>query len=120
MNKNKVKTVDVFVDNLRYLMGSNGINQAQLSKKTGVSQKSISNILASEQIPSIEIVEKLASAFDLEPWHLMVSNLPNDLKSNDSIERLCHYFIRSTEEGRKHIERVAEREAEYSVARLSQ
>lgn len=92
------------------------MGQSELSRRSGVSQKSISNILNPEtaQVPSIETAEKLAKPFGLEGWHLIMPNLPEDLISSPSIEKLFTSYISSSEEGRKMIDAVAQREAEYN------
>lgn len=117
MGAKKTSTAENFVANLRFLMRLNDISQTTLAKKSGVSQKSISNILNGNQIPSIEMAEQLAAAFGLEGWHMIMPNLPDDLRSSSALSKLYKGFIKATPEGRKHIEMVAEREAAYSQTR---
>lgn len=109
----KPSTKEVFANNLRHLMKLADLNQTELAKKAGVSQKSISNILSGGQAPTIETAEKLAEPFGLKGWHLIMSGLPDDLISSPSIERLFSSYTNASSEGRKLIDMVAEREAKY-------
>lgn len=92
------------------------MSQAELARQSDVSQKTISNILNPEveQSPSIETAEKLAKPFGLEGWHLIMPNLPDDLVSSPSIERLLNSYINSSQEGRDMINKVADRESKYA------
>ena len=110
----KRSTAEVFVENLKYLMRLHDYKQISLAEKAGLSQKTISNILTNRQVPSIETVQRLAEAFSLDGWHMMMPGLPDDLKSSRSIEELYYGYVRSSPEGRRHIEMVAEREAAYT------
>lgn len=76
----------VFAANVKTLMERRKLNQVQLAAKAGVSQRHISNVLRQIHEPSTEIIEKLAAAFGLPGWLLMVPNLPPDLL--DSTELL--------------------------------
>ena len=114
-------TRESFVRNLRYLMSMADMSQAELSRRSKVSQKTISNILSSEknQVPSIETADMLAKPFGLEGWHLIMPNLPEDLISSTSVERLLTSYVSSSEEGRKVIDSIAEREAEYNAHKVN-
>ena len=109
-------TKESFVNNLRHLMRIKEMSQAELARQSGVSQKTISNILNPEveQSPSIETAEKLAKPFGLEGWHLIMPNLPEDLLTSPSLEKLLNSYISSSVAGREMIDRVAQREAEYT------
>lgn len=109
----KPSTKEVFANNLRHLMRLTGWTQTELAKHSGISQKSISNILSGSQAPTIETAESLAQAFGLEGWHLIMPGLPSDLVSSPSIEKLMKNFASASTEGRKMISIIAEREAAY-------
>lgn len=115
MAKKKTSTVENFANNLRLLMRLGGLNQTELAKKSGVSQKTISNILNNGQNPTIETADLLAAAFGLEGWHLIMPNLPTDLVSSPTIEALFNSFLGASTGGREMIIKVAEREAEYNT-----
>lgn len=103
----------VLARNLRHLMGLKGWSQGRLSQKSGVSQKSISNILNQEKQPTLGTVDKLAAAFNLNLWHVMLPGMPDELVDSTSVERLFDYYTKASDQGRHYISRVAEREAYY-------
>lgn len=119
MSKNKSSTAENFANNLRLLMRLSDVNQTKLAKMSGVSQKTISNILKEEQTPTIETAQLLASAFGLEGWHLIMPNLPTDLVTSSTIESLFTSFLGASAGGREMIIKVAEREAEYNKKNAS-
>ncbi|MES1954808.1 hypothetical protein SAHY_09498 [Salinisphaera hydrothermalis EPR70] len=94
-------------------MGLKGWSQGRLSQKSGVSQKSISNILNQEKQPTLGTVDKLAAAFDLNLWHVMLPGMPDELVDSPSVERLFECYTKASDQGRHYINRVAEREAYY-------
>lgn len=111
--KNKHKAHETFVKNLRYLISENNVTQTELAKLSGVAQKTISNILSVDkgQIPSVETAEKLAQAFGLSGWHLLMPNLTTELIASPAIEDLVKNYVRATTDGRRVIETIAQREA---------
>lgn len=104
---------ETFVKNLRYLISAKSMTQTELAKLSGVAQKTISNILSVEkgQIPSVETADKLAQAFGLSGWHLLMPNLTTELIASSAIEDLFRNYVRATDDGRKVIETIAQREA---------
>jgi len=46
-------------------------SQAELADITGISQTQISNILRQEKSTSVDLLERLANAFDCERWLLL-------------------------------------------------
>ena len=99
--------------NLRYLMDLEQLSESALHRRSGVSQKAINNILNGVSGGSLSSVDKLAKAFGLKAWHLIMPNLPNDLISGNTIEKLYRAFIQSDPKGREYTLHVAEREAAY-------
>jgi transcriptional regulator with XRE-family HTH domain len=112
----RTATKTVLARNLRYLMGDRGWDQVDLAKKSGVSQKTVSNILGEIKVPTLDTVDKLASAFGLNLWHLILPTLVEDLKSPTSIRELYAAFSTSNDQGRQFILSVAEREAKFNKA----
>lgn len=110
----KHSTKQILAKNLTFLMSQAGHSQHELAKRSGVSQKTISNILRQEQAAAVEMAEKLAAAFGLEGWHIIMPNLPTDLLAAKSMEALYASYIAASIEGRANIERIAEMEAKYS------
>lgn len=104
-------TRETFVKNLKLLMERRGYSQHELSRRSGVAQRTIGKILKGETTPSVETADKLSRAFGLNLWHLIVPNLPDELIDNPSIEKLFNSWMVADDDGREYIERTAEREA---------
>lgn len=94
-------------------MGVRGWKQMDLERRSGVSQKTISNILAEKKVPTLDTVDMLANAFGLNLWHMIMPTLIEDLESGSKIEQLYDNYFHSSKRGRDYIQSVAEREAEY-------
>lgn len=99
--------------NLKALMDEAGWNQVELSKRSGVSQRQISNILRQETGCSIEHADALGKAFGLQGWHLIMPTLSRDL-STGTLAKLVDRYASASSEGRAAIDRVAELESRYS------
>lgn len=114
MTKARARTTESLARNLRYLMDKKGWSYAQLSEKTAgeVSAKTIGNMLNQVGSPRIDNVDAVARAFGLTGWHLIMPDLLTDLENGTSIARLVEAYVHSSADGRRHIERVADREAE--------
>jgi len=72
----------VFATVLKELMRQRGWSQQEIAKRSGISQKQISNLLTGTQSPSLDTAEAIAQAFDLETWHMLIRATglpPNDL-----------------------------------------
>lgn len=107
------KTADTLARNLAHLMELTGWNAKEVSKRSGVSPRMVSYILTKDRVASIEIAEDLAAAFNLEGWHLIMPNLPQDLEHTKSLSKLIQNYISAGAEGQDMISRIAEREAKY-------
>lgn len=101
--------------NLRHLMEMENLSEPALAKRSGVSQRTINNILRIEKAPTLDTVDKLAAAFGLNLWHLIMPSLPEDLVRSPSLEKLYRAYIKASPDGREYIDRVAEREAKFST-----
>lgn len=97
-------------------MERHGYTQKGLADRAGVSQRTISNLLDPEKhSPTLESVDAVAAAFGLEGWHLIIPTLVDDLEGDTSIASMVKAYMRSSQNGKRHILRVAEREAEYQA-----
>ncbi len=108
-------TVENLARNLAFLLKNSGMSYRDVATKTGgrVSPKTVGNMVNRVGAPTIDNVELVAQVFGLNGWHLISPNLVSDLTTGTSISRLHAAYLRADEAGRRHIERVAEREAEY-------
>lgn len=65
----------ILARNVEGLMRVRGWSQAQLAKKAGVGQKTISNVVNARQSIQVDVIEALASALGVEVWQLFMPNL---------------------------------------------
>jgi hypothetical protein len=103
--------------NLRYLLAKHQMSYRDLATKTrgAVSPKTVGNMVNEVGAATIDSVEAVAQVFGLNGWHLIAPELIDDLNGNTSIRHLYETYMASSPEGRRHIIRVAEREAEYET-----
>jgi transcriptional regulator with XRE-family HTH domain len=104
-----------FAKNLHLLMQHHGDTQWSLANKSGVSQKTISNMLnpGDSSSPNLANVALIAKAYKLKTWHLLFPNAPLDILINTSIEKLVEYYACADEETRDAWAKVAELSARY-------
>ena len=112
----RTPTKRVLSRNLRHLMKMRDWTQQDLSKKSGVSQRTISNMLTEEKVPTLDTVDKVAAAFGLNLWHMIMPKLVEDLENGSSIRGLIDDYFGSDPAGKRLILQVADREAEYNKA----
>lgn len=107
------KASDTLARNLGALMKSSGKSEHVLAKESGVSQKTINNILNRRSAPTIDTADKLARPFGLRSWHLMLPIDSAEILNTRSFETLLTHYVSSTADGREYITRVADKEAKY-------
>jgi transcriptional regulator with XRE-family HTH domain len=107
-----------FSKNLRILMDFHKDTQITLSKKSGVSQKTISNMLnpGDTNSPNLANVELIAKAYKLQTWHLLYPNAPLDILINTSIEKFVENYAHADKEMREAWARVAEISNNYKIS----
>jgi len=110
---NKPTTRQVVIANIRALMAAAEDSEHSLAKKAGMRQSTLNNMLSGRHNISIERAEMIAKVYGLDGWHLLLRDLPSDLRQSRTISALVSSYIASSSEGRQHISRVAEREARY-------
>lgn len=107
-------TRETLARNMHFLMERGDLKQTALAKKSGVGQRTISNMLNPDgPSPALSSVTAVANAFGLTEWDLIRPNLISEIESNVNIKDLMEAFEQATPEGKQHIIRIAEREAEY-------
>lgn len=103
--------------NVNSLMARKKWVQMDLAKASGVSQRAVSNICNPQgPSPTLKTVDAVASAFNLEGWHLIMPSLLSDLDNGSSIAALLRNYDQAEADGKRHILRIAEREAEFHRA----
>lgn len=91
-------------------------SQAELSRRSGIAQTSISNWLdpARGIAPSLDKLQPIARVYGIEVWQLLVPDLPDQLLASDHLARLVANYARIERAGaREYIDKVADAEAHY-------
>lgn len=111
------ETARALAGNLTRLMKLNNLTQAELARRSGVGQSTISGLLDSNNLiesnPSTETLEKLAEQFGMPVWQLLIPEMPADLVSSQRVTKLVENYRDAPEAGRTHVDRVAEGEKRY-------
>lgn len=111
-NNNKLSAIDILIQNIEMLKKEAGnMSNRELSRRSGVSDRAIGKTLNKESAPAVDNVEKIAKAFGLESWQLMLPNLRADMKRSGHLDQLIADYMDSDDEGRRWIERAASKEA---------
>lgn len=100
---------------MSWLLLKAGLSEAEVSKRSGVSKKSINNMLNARHAPNLDHVDAVAAVFGLNLWHVIMPNLPDELIASRSLDDLIARYSRADARGRESIDRVAEIAADYSV-----
>lgn len=105
-------------ENIKKLMVQKGLSQRALADNSGVSQKTISNIVAGNGVlksPAVSTVEAIARGLDVPPAELLsYAGYGLDLPEDDAYKGLAGLirdYMNADSEGRKSILRVARNEA---------
>ena len=94
------------------------MTQTELARKTGISQRTICNLLDEESAENIksDTIERLAKGFGLMPYHLLIPDLPIEELTSKRIEKVVECYTTMPMAGRENVERIAENELRYSEA----
>lgn len=106
---------EVLARNIRGLMDLRHWKERELANKSGVSQKTINNILHCRAATTMKNMDAIAGAFGLQGWQLLLPEIPVDIIANHSLAEIIDFYARSSTEGRKNIHRIAENEARYGT-----
>lgn len=104
--------------NLHRLMDHHKLSQAELARKSGVGQRTLSTLLDTANIleinPRSTTIEQLATFFQIPSWQLLIPDLPLELLMSQRLSRLVENYRDAPEEGRANIHRIAESEVRYA------
>lgn len=104
--------------NLRRLMDHHQISQAQLSKRTGVGQSTLSNLLDAanplEINPRMTTLHQLGLHFQVPAWLFLVPDVPLEMLLDGSLPRMIERFRQLPPSGRANVERIADGEMRYA------
>ena len=109
-----LNTREILARNMKLLMQSTNIKQAALAEKTGISQKTISNVLTgSSHSATMDTVEKMAAYFRLKPYHLLIQDLPIEELLTTTIEELINCYANLPVTGKESIKNTINNEIRY-------
>lgn len=112
-------TALALTDNLQRLMDHFGLSQAQLAKKSGVGQRTLSTLLDRENPleinPRATTLARLAECFEIPSWQLLIPGLPIELLTSKRLTKLVEHYRDAPEAGRETVDRIAEAEVRYAA-----
>lgn len=113
------QTALTLAKNLKRLMDHNELSQAELGRRSGVAQRTLSTLLGIdkplEMNPTSTTIEQLAKYFGIPSWQLLVPDLPMELLTSPRFSRLIENYRDMGEPGREAVDRVAEAEVRYET-----
>lgn len=107
-----MNTKDYLARNIQMLMALNGWNKVTLAKRAGISDRMVAYLINKERAATIEVADAIGKAFGINGWLMISPHLTPE--SYKSMEKLNQDYASTTQQGREHIEMVADREAAYS------
>lgn len=113
----KAPATEVLAQNISMLRKQRGWSQTKLAKKANIGQRTVSNIENPGQSgysPTVDIIDRIATAFGLPCYHLFIQ-MPLNVLINKELNGIVNNFLVASNKGRDNILRVAEMEAKYSV-----
>lgn len=119
MMNSQTTSAQVIAKNIKLLMAAHDLSQAALGRKAGVAQTLLSGLLSREdgiKNPQSSTIDKIAAAFGIEPWKLLLPEADLAVLQNVDLEALVANFLDCPPEGRASILRTAEAELRYSKA----
>lgn len=105
----------VLASNLKRLMKARGWSARELSRRSKgeISDRYVGMLRQGQSSATLNIIEVLAEALEVDPWQLLVPNLDPLPERAQRLSALVEHYNATPDDGRFHIERVAERESEY-------
>lgn len=107
-------TSETLARNLNFLMEHHGYSERDVEKLSGVSAKTINNMRNGKHKATIENTHSVAAVFGLDGWQMIIPGLPDDLIGSKRLKATIANYASSDEDGRKSIDKMAEREALYN------
>jgi transcriptional regulator with XRE-family HTH domain len=106
-------TAERVAENIKLLMSASGMTVKEVSKKSGVPERTIYSYLKLERTPNVDTTEDIAQAFGLSGWHLLMTNLEYDMIKSGKLDRLIHSYSNCPPESQEYLLMVSERDAVY-------
>ena len=74
---------ELFITNLKAYRKLNGISQTKLAELCNSSTGYIGEIESGKRFPSVNMIERIANALEIESWHLFKNESIQSKKSNN-------------------------------------
>ena len=74
---------------IKEIMVEKGVSSVSLADTIGVSKVTVSNLINNKTMPSVETLEKIASALDVPMWQLFAS--PVEVNDKSELTALIQY-----------------------------
>lgn len=82
----------VIAANVRVMMKRRDWTQEQLAKRAGVSQTHVGNVLRAQHAPSADVIERIAGAFGVPPYLLLVPDLAPEMLDSPELPLLVERY----------------------------
>lgn len=113
-------TFEILVGNVRSLLEERGWSEAELARQSGVSQKTVNNIVSNRDKSAstkISTVESIAKGFGVTTAQLLTEDVAlassNQHNLAEEVGEVIQCFLSATLEGRQTIKRIARHEAKF-------
>lgn len=94
-------------------------SQAELARRSGVSQKAISNWLdlTRDISPQLDKLEMIAGVYRCAVWELLIPQAADDILNRHLFKLVSNYQKIKNPAARTYVERIAEAEADYTASK---
>jgi transcriptional regulator with XRE-family HTH domain len=108
-------TTETLIVNLKMLLNKTSTTTGWLSERSGVSKRMIDYILAGERKPTIDVADRLANAYGITGWQLIMPSLPYDLAKSGKLDNLINDYKNCNSTTQDYVNQVMQREAIYKA-----
>jgi transcriptional regulator with XRE-family HTH domain len=92
---------EIFARNVTQLLKDRGWSDSELARRAGVSNRAVGMYRKLDAVPSIEAVERIASAFGFSAWELLNPNFEPGIMKDRRFPAFCDAFLRANDQERK-------------------
>lgn len=103
------KTQRTLITNLNLLLKLKDWSPRRLAQESGVSHRMIAYILAGDRVPTVEVAEQLAAAFNLTGWLLIHPSLTPDLERVEALTEIVDAYMGANRADRDLIWSISQR-----------
>jgi transcriptional regulator with XRE-family HTH domain len=100
MAKDRPATRETVAENVKALLRLREWSQAELGRQAGLPTRTVNSVVNKEGACTVETAEKIANAFGLSGWHLLIPSLPDELLDSPTLSRLVEAYARVNGESR--------------------